>query len=483
MTDRPDAAPLFRPLGLVIALCLAIIVCWPMYVSGGIFYFFDSSTYFVDGKTIWTKLTGALLPAAETVATVGDGAGPAATEDVVVEDVGGSTVIRSFIYSVFSYVTLTLAGPLGIGIAQATLVIFSFFALIEKQVLASPRVLIAGALGVAALTTLPWYSVYLMPDIFGSIILVFGAVLVTHFNDLSWPKKLVLTVLAALATATHYGNMPLMAGVGGFALLWLLWTRRLTFAAILAVAFATAFSPAVNIAGSSMFLKTTSAAPMRLPILLARSLTDGPALWYLQRECGSVDFAMCEAFGDDIPESIGDLLWDEDGVDSLSAEVRQRIREEELALLGQVFLDYPFAQTKSLLGNSVLQLVRVGTDDIDYARGVTDELEIDPAPASEQFRLGDRGEPVLLAVAAASFLALLALLVTGRMSATQRAMFYVICVGLLVNAAIFGGLSAPVDRYQGRVMWLVPAFLVLVLARLSSEPVSSGAVRQPRPGT
>ena len=50
-----------------------------------------------------------------------------------------------------------------------------------------------------------------------------------------------------------------------------------------------------------------------------------------------------------------------------------------------------------------------------------------------------------------------------------------VLIALLVNAAVYGGLSAPVDRYQSRLAWLIPALLALDLA-LRSRPDCSRAV-------
>ena len=107
-------------------------------------------------------------------------------------------------------------------------------------------------------------------------------------------------------------------------------------------------------------------------------------------------------------------------------------------------------------------------------------MKIRKNSASPEFWPKQVADPIVTGVAAVSFLALLALLVTGRMSAAQRAMFFMVCSGLLINAAVFGGLSAPVDRYQARMMWLVPGLLVLVLAQLSSERAASRVTRQPQ---
>ncbi len=45
-------------------------------------------------------------------------------------------------------------------------------------------------------------------------------------------------------------------------------------------------------------------------------------------------------------------------------------------------------------------------------------------------------------------------------SGREREIIAVVLVGLVANAAIFGGLSAPVDRYQGRLIWTVPVLAV-----------------------
>jgi hypothetical protein len=49
---------------------------------------------------------------------------------------------------------------------------------------------------------------------------------------------------------------------------------------------------------------------------------------------------------------------------------------------------------------------------------------------------------------------------------------------LLVNAAVYGGLSAPVDRYQSRLAWLVPALLALDLVLKARPGLPRAVARQ-----
>ena len=51
----------------------------------------------------------------------------------------------------------------------------------------------------------------------------------------------------------------------------------------------------------------------------------------------------------------------------------------------------------------------------------------------------------------------------------ERRVILAMVLGLVCNAVVFGGLSAPVDRYQARVVWLVPACLVLLCAAIMAR--------------
>jgi hypothetical protein len=56
-----------------------------------------------------------------------------------------------------------------------------------------------------------------------------------------------------------------------------------------------------------------SAVPKRFPTLLARSMADGPARWYLDEACPEAGYRICERI-DALPRDLGGILWDEDGI-------------------------------------------------------------------------------------------------------------------------------------------------------------------------
>ena len=60
---------------------------------------------------------------------------------------------------------------------------------------------------------------------------------------------------------------------------------------------------------------------------------------------------------------------------------------------------------------------------------------------------------------AVAVLAVLAL--RGRLNRDTLLLCGSVGAGLAIDAVIFGGLSAPVDRYQSRIVWLLPALLAV----------------------
>lgn len=185
---------------------------------------------------------------------------------------GESYFVRSFIYSLYTLFAGAALWPAGFALLQAAMVLWMLGALIGPAAAARPGVLAAGFVWLAALTPLPWFAAYLMPDLLAAALLIYGAVLIRRFDLLSFWQRLALGLLAAFAVAAHYGHPPLAAGIFGVALLWRLVTRRLTWAVTVAAILPVLLAPLANLSASSVALDTPSVTPLRLPILLARSI-------------------------------------------------------------------------------------------------------------------------------------------------------------------------------------------------------------------
>lgn len=471
----PSQAPLFNLRGFIIAAFAAFVLCWPAVLGNSVFVFSDSKSYFNAGEEIWTLALDYFQPAPP--------AGDAGLQSPAKESVDTNTAAdkllfngeprfgRSIAYSVFFYPAMIAIGPLGLAWAQGTLTLFALFALVTPEMLKSRRILIVGMAVVMAVTQFPWRTVYLMPDIFAATIVIFGMCLAGPFDRMTRLQQALLTLLTCFAVATHYGNIPFAAGFFGLILLFRLITLQITLASVVAATIAIGASPLANFGASVAVLDEPSVVPLRLPIVLARSIQDGPGAAYLRENCDDENWAICQAFGDRLPESIRAFLWSEEGIRAQPADMVQRIRDEEASLLFNIFLAYPAEQTWSFAGNAVKQLFQVGQGEIKPIASF-DSLwsqTVEKQPAG--LELLETFDPLVTWSTVISVLALAWLLANRRCTSNERAVILAMGLGLVCNAIVFGGLSAPVDRYQARVVWLVPACFVLFLAAIAKRQV------------
>ena len=457
--DRNPAAPFLTLRGVALAGGLAVACCWPIWVTGALFVFPDTTGYLRAGQAAWSFVSS-LLP------TVAGGGGGALGASGTVESIAdGAPVGRSATYGAGAYLAVSALGPWALAVAQAWLVAIFALALIGPSA-AGPR-LLPLVVWAVALSPVPFYAVFLIPDLLAAVPILFAALLATRFERLGTGWQAALTILAALAVSSHYGTIPLAFGALAAALaVRFALDREIGIRSIASAVVVVGFAPLLNLFASTAALDgPPSVAPLRLPILLARSIEDGPARWHLEAACPEAGYALCDLFEEGGPENVGAFLWSSNGVAGLSAEAMERVRAEEATILMRAFLAHPGAQTWSLLGNAATQAVSIGTDEIAIARGFADGYEVDRLGAGDPAWRLTRAVDAPMAWSfwiATGLAAALALRAGGSREAWT--VVGVVAAGLVANAAIFGGLSAPVDRYQSRVAWLLPFALWLAWA-------------------
>ena len=449
--------------GGTLALIASVILLWPMTLVTAPLAYFDTAAYERAGKVALNLL----LP----VPPPGDGG--AGTEDGG-EDARGS--IRSAAWSVF---VAALGGlPWGAVAAcalQTAMTLFVFGALVPTGAVVRGRHALLGATTVGAASGLPWYASYAMPDILGALVVTYYAALTVA------PRRapLICGILATFAILSHYGHLPLAGALAAFVLIWRV--RRLSVALVVAALAPLLVALAVNAAtglalgriapppaaqaGEASDLALPSIAPQRLPILLARSIEDGLALPYLTEACAANTYRSC-AFLVDMPDSVGAFLWSSAGIKRLDAAEMAVLRSDEIRIVTSAALARPLLQAEAILRHTGQQLLRTGIDEIlplppVGADGGSSPILSADAAAFPVIAWADRWVPLVTLLAA---LGLALRLGGGWLHPALVGPAFIILAGLLVNAAIFGGLSYPVDRYQGRLAWLVPALLALDLA-------------------
>lgn len=452
-----------------VAVALAFI--WPAILNGGALHFGDSISYLRQGS-------GAVDVVLAMFGLDDDGMAPApaflreaeGSETIETEElVASARVLRSVPFALFAWLSsASVLGTIGAVLLQSAVVVVMLGWLLERGLAAPSRDLVLAVVALAVATTTPWYASLLMPDVFAAVVVMFAMLLLMDVERWSSVATAALVAIGAFAVVAHYGHIPLAAVTVGTALAARLLAGRLGWRIIWIAAAPIVLAIGTNLVLSSMVLKDgASIAPRRLPLLLARSIQDGPARWHLEEACPDAGYAVCKVFGDDIPKTIRDVMWRNQSLNDATPEQMARVRAEEPLILWRALKSYPLQQIWSLSRNTATQAVLVKIGGVS-----TGQL---PHDAGSGLYAGFGIEPVRLEVTPFQPLVVgsvvFGLVAIGwiwwrdGLTVVELSMLAVLCVGLLANAAIFGGLSAPVDRYQARLAWLIPAFALVLWLR------------------
>ncbi len=439
---------------------LTVLALWPAIWIGSPLLFADSAGYYRGGGVaidmLLDRLTPPMTEAPPAEPLVGAGAGRSA--DVAPPAADPPVIgLRSLPFSLVTNVTMRSGGVMGTVIVLSALtswLIVLFTAVLPARARASV------AVATVAATMLPFYTSQLMPDILAGTLILAAMVMAVRPDLNAWLRLAMLAIICFSITA-HYAHIPLGGAI--CVALAIVYAARRSFGwAALSMASLIA-ALAVNVVVSALVPSGgggggLSVAPARFPIMLARSMADGPARKYLEQNCPEAGFTLCEIY-ETFPPNVGAALWGEDAIfaRASTAQARQIIAEEP-ELLWEAFKAYPVEQSVALAENAWKQLFLVGFPPIASADVALDgprELVV-----TRTDHLDGPTSAILTNVQLAAIAVALVGLVAGyrHMGRPTRAAFWILATGLLVNAAVCGGLSAPVNRYQGRIIWVLVLF-------------------------
>ncbi len=448
----------------------------PALANGSALPFPDSVSYIKGGAFALEKLgalLGDLLPSSTAAGEDGAGNGPL----IAAEADANNTIaaMRSPTYSVYAYLTSLLAkNGFFIVAGQAAMVAFTVTLFLRAFAPAlSAREYGATVLILALLSAAPWYGSFAMPDILGAASVLSMVLYFVYLDRLNLIEKLTLAAITAFAITAHPGNVLLVAALAGLGGLERI-TRDLR--ANRPFAFTTygwAAAPLALGVGTILMISLVgfgeaSVAPKRYPFALARSVTDGPGRWHLEKHCDTYHYAVCEVF-DEIPIGVGEFLWEETGLRyRATPEQLDRIRAEEMTIVARAAREYPMAQIRKAMRNTYEQIIRVGVPAIGLGQKLQrgDDGAWHISESAPKFNgLIKYAEMLQISVIYLSLI-MLAYLVFWRKSTNinQRRVIALIAAALFANAVICGVLSGPADRYQGRLIWLLPLVTAVLAA-------------------
>jgi hypothetical protein len=339
-------------------------------------------------------------------------------------------------------------------------------------------------------TDLGWFVAWIMPDVLGPALYLSIYLLVFAPESLSLSERLIVVVIAWWSVASHVTHLMLAAGMCVLLALPLLFRRQWThkrLRAVGVVAMIVFAATAVHMALHWYLYGQPSLNGKRPPFLMARVIADGPGKWYLQQHCGDLHLAVCSHVHE-LPDSVDDFLWGVHGIWlSSSLEQQERLRGEEMAIVLSTLRAYPRKELIISADHFWEQLHTFGLSDYDPNPWILQMIDKVLPGARARYLQSRQAQETLheeffTTVQDETLMASLVVIAIWTVfvrpwSRRVIGLTVVIMFVVIANAAVTGILAKVEDRYQARVIWLVPLLagvLVLQWLALQSSPDCEG---------
>ena len=479
--------------GLALLACLSVVL-----INGGPLFYFDTDGYLLKGARALGQLglTGQDAPG-------GASATPGGRSAAVIGEIDGT---HSIVYS------LVLAGfaafrALELMILVNAAAVLASVGLMLRVVtrlypVGLPRpMLLALPVLIAAMTALPFYTAFLMPDIFTAILILIVALLTAFAPRMKHCELALALGLGWFAALSHLSHIAIAALLVPAAALGALAVerRRWWLAPLLAASFV--LVPLAERKAFETVVATTSKAGTAVtykPFITARLIQDGPGYQVLQARCPDPAFASCALWDalqlsdDPYRLTASHILFSEDpplaSFQLLPLAARRAVAEDQISFFFQVLRDRPFGTLGAFLHNTLRQALMVSVDMTLPSEAIVSRLAARHDGTALRFASFTEGRITAgawldgltrlhLTLYALSAVILVGLaLWPGRMPLPLRVLAAMVICGVLINALICGGVSQPATRYGARAAWCLPlvaSFLTLVAAGLSPHRRSS----------
>ncbi len=438
-------------------LIATLLLAWPALYNGFPILYPDSMTYLDDGRIVARAL--------------------------FLHHFSEYYGMRSFIYSlgILPFHWNLTAWP--IVALQCFLVAFVLRLVVRSLALEfiTPRlastVFLTIILLLSAFTSVSWFSCLVLPDILGAIAYLAFYLLAFARQTLSRLERCSLYLIAWWGIGSHATHLMLAAALC-LLVAAILFVQRQSLRRVLCATGEVAVIVAVA-AGSQLALNAylyghPSLNGERPPFLMARVIADGPGRWYLEKHCGELNWTVCK-YVKNLNTDPDIFLWSPDGTwESASDDEQQQMLSEEIPLVIATIRAYPQAQISRSAGNFWEQLKTFGFNDLDPSSWVLDQFATVMPAARASYLRGRQARDLLplddmttfyfwVVIGSLGIFAVFALLLGRALSARLAALTLTTVFVVIVNAAVTGILSMPEDRFESRVIWLVP-FLSLLFA-------------------
>lgn len=341
-------------------------------------------------------------------------------------------------------------------------------------------------------TGLGWLVGWIMPDLFGPLLYLTVFVQVFAPETYGRNERVAMAAIAWWGIVSHATHLMLALGLLPLLVMVLLLQRsnwRDSLRSVRPLAAILIIAAAAQVALNIYLDQGVSLNGNHPPYLLARVIADGPGRWYLQKRCPTSPLASCVELkntSDDAEE----FLWGEQGWVNASPEEQKDLRREELTVVLGALREYPREELRLVAAHFWEQLMSYGVYSYDANAWIRESIDGSLRGQAGEYLSSRQAQGKLneeFFSSVQDYAVVLSLIVIGLWCVLGRGMWsrrmqglsVVVVYVLLVNAAITGNISNVEDRYQARVIWLLPLLAMLfplswLDLRLSKRKTASG---------
>lgn len=337
-------------------------------------------------------------------------------------------------------------------------------------------------------TGLGWLVGWIMPDLLGPLLYLSVFVLVFAGETLGASERVVVAMIAWWGIVSHGSHLLLAIGLCPLLLIVLIFQGRglrQSMRAVRPVAGILLFAVLAQVALNAYLYRELSFSGDRPPFLLARVLADGPGRSYLQEHCGHSALAICDQWKD-VPDDAEEFLWGQHGWANASPEKRKELRREEMAVVLGTLREYPREQLRISAAHFWQQLLSYGVYSYDANAWILESLDAALPGKAQEYRRSRQAQGKLdedffssvqdwALIASLSVIGLWAIFGRRLWSRRLAGLTVVVTYVVLANAAVAGNFSNVEDRYQARVIWLVPLLSLVFLLTWIEHQFSKAA--------
>jgi len=321
-------------------------------------------------------------------------------------------------------------------------------------------------------TSVGWFVSLIMPDILGPVLYLSIYLIVFAGETISPRERLAVLLIAWWAVASHITHLILASGLCALLVVVLvlqhvpfrIWLRVISKVGVIIL-----LAAAAHLALHTYLYGRPSLTGRRPAFLMARVIADGPGRWYLQAHCGEAKLVLCDhlhAIRNDI--SADDFLWEEGGIwQGASPATQEQLRAEETRFVLATLRTYPRAELAIAASNFWQQLRTFALWGYGPDPWISEGFDRALPGARSRYLQTQQAQgalPAEFSTTAQNWMLMTALTLIGTLSAFRWRHLSPRLVGLTViivsiaiaNAFVTGVFSMVEDRFQSRVIWLLP---------------------------